>query len=450
MPTESPANATREKCNPVVEVPAKGRLAGAVIETHDPQQVIEDIRNQLAAKDNVLAFLFGTGTSSGIKIDGTGDSAGTKISLVPDLKGLTALCKAAVTAKGKPQAEAWPILEAQCEAEKMEANIENILSVVQSRVEAIGGKEMLSGLSGSQWAQLEAVIRETIAKAVQPGDKLVPTQLPQDDFARWVRQSNRGRPLEVFTLNYDVLIERAMEKAAVPLFDGFVGAYEPFFCPDSLERKELCPPPTWTRLWKIHGSVNWQARGGIGKGRVVRTQPTDTGEMILPSRRKYDESRKLPYTALLDQLCRTLDQSNSVLVTCGYSFGDYHVNSILLSVLDNRRLSHVVALMHGELSTRSRVVRIADGRRNFIVVGPNGGVIEGKWAPWRLVRPVDESTSAFMDLAFDSEAVKPDENKGAADPTSADLQGKVRLGSFADFCKFLLTICREENAPDGD
>ena len=444
------ANETAGAPAPMAERPAEAKPTQGASEAHDPQQVLETLRNQLAAKDNVLAFLFGTGTSSGIRVAKAGGGENERVPLVPDLNGLTALCKKAVTDEGDSHAQAWSILEAQCTAEGVDANIENILSVVQSRVEALGAEETLSGLKGSQWSGLQQTIRKTIALAVQPDKGLIPAQLPHDDFARWVRQSNRGRPLEIFTLNYDILIERSMERAGVPIFDGFVGSYEPFFCPDSLERKELCPSPGWTRIWKIHGSVNWRAPEVGAKGQVVRTQPTSTGEMILPSRRKYDESRKLPYTALLDQLCRTLDQKNSVLVTCGYSFGDEHVNTILLSVLDNRRLAHVVALMHGTQSATSRVVRLADGRRNFIVVGPNGGVVDGKWAAWRLVRPVDEATSSFMDLAFDSEATKPDESKSAADTTSADLHGTMRLGDFADFCKFLLTICRAEDTADGN
>ena len=40
-------------------------------------------------------------------------------------------------------------------------------------------------------------------------------------------------------------------------FDGFVGCNQPFFSHESLTRSESAPGPTWTRLWKIHGSINW-------------------------------------------------------------------------------------------------------------------------------------------------------------------------------------------------
>jgi hypothetical protein len=416
---------------------------------HDPQRVVEDVRDQLGAPDNTLAFLFGTGTSSGIKVRGTGHGKDPSESLIPDVKGLTERCSKVVCATNQARTSAWSCLVTQCSDAMKEPNIENILSLVQTRVEALGAGDSLSGLSKKEWENLELEIRKSIANAVQPDEAAIPSPLPHDDFASWIRHFDRKKPVELFTLNYDILLERSLERASVPLFDGFMGSYEPFFCPDTLERRELCPAVGWTHLWKIHGSVNWRAKRIGDRQLVVRTQPTKTGEMIMPSRRKYDESRKLPYTAILDHLRRTLDQDDALLVTNGYSFGDEHVNSILLTVLDNRRKANVIAFMHGEQEPDGRVVSLARGRPNFVVIGPNAGVISGVYAPWRLARPVDDGTSSFMDLAFDSRAVKPDDNKGAADPSDDALHGKMRLGSFEWFCKFLLTMIGNTRGPDG-
>jgi hypothetical protein len=43
------------------------------------------------------------------------------------------------------------------------------------------------------------------------------------DFAAWAARTNYLTPLEVFTVNYDLLIEEAFEEFLVPYFDGFVG-----------------------------------------------------------------------------------------------------------------------------------------------------------------------------------------------------------------------------------
>ena len=67
--------------------------------------------------------------------------------------------------------------------------------------------------------------------------------------------------------------------------------------------------------------------------------------------------------------------------------------------------------------------------------GPNGGVISGTWGLWRLTQPVDNKTHLFMDSGFDSNALPEDEGSPAA--SSGDLKGRMRLGDFNWFCRFL-------------
>ncbi len=71
--------------------------------------------------------------------------------------------------------------------------------------------------------------------------------------------------MEIFTTNYDLLFEQALERTRVPFFDGFSGASEPFFDPSSVASNDL--PARWTRLWKLHGSLGWAANA---RGEVVR------------------------------------------------------------------------------------------------------------------------------------------------------------------------------------
>src|SRR5712671_6053111 len=65
----------------------------------------------------------------------------------------------------------------------------------------------------------------------------------------WVKTANRTASLEVFTTNYDVLLERSLEAARVPVFDAFVGSYEPFFYPECLDDDGMLPTNKWVRLW---------------------------------------------------------------------------------------------------------------------------------------------------------------------------------------------------------
>lgn len=405
--------------------------------THDPRQVIEDIRNHLAAHDRHLAFLFGAGTSSAVNI-APAPAAGEKRKhepLIPGIDGLTKVCSAAVGSMGAIEAAAWGTLVKQCEQDGRPANVENMLSKVRIKIDAIGEGETLMGLNRKRACEIESTICAAIAKTVIPAEDKIPKQMPHDDFAAWVKKVNRTAPLEIFTTNYDILFERAFEVSRVPVFDGFVGTYHPFFYSECLDDDDLLPNPKWIRLWKLHGSVNWLLEDCAACKRIVRSHPSESGELILPSHRKYDESRKQPYMAYMDRLSRILNSEHALLITCGYSFGDEHINAILYGALDNRNTANIIALQFQGLKENDGFIDAALRRSNLTVIGPNGGVISGIWGLWQLTQPVDKKTCSFMDTGFDSNALPEDEGSPAA--ASDDLKGRIRLGDFNWFSRFL-------------
>jgi len=406
--------------------------------THDPREVIEDIRGHLAAHDRRLAFLFGAGTSSSVNV-APEPSPGEKQQhqpLIPAIDGLTEICSTAVSGLGQCQASAWEMLVKQCEQDGRPSNVENVLSKVRMKIDAIGDGESLVGLDREQLSGIESAICSAIANAASPDEGSIPDRTPHDDFADWVKKVNRTAPLEVFTTNYDLLFERAFESSRVPVFDGFVGTYRPFFYPECFDDDGLLPTSKWVRTWKLHGSVNWGLEDRPrGKRIVRRCHPSEKGEMILPSHRKYDESRKQPYVAYMDRLSRLLNGEHALLLTCGYSFGDEHINAILYGALDNRSTANIIALQFNDLNESDALVGAAVRRSNLTVVGPNGGVISGTWGAWQLTQPVDSKTCSFMDAAFDSKGLPEDTGSPAA--ASADLEGRMRLGDFNWFCQFL-------------
>lgn len=405
--------------------------------THDPRQVIEDLRNHLAMHDRRLTFLFGAGTSSAVNI-APAPPPGEKpkyIPLIPGIDGLTAICLKAVCDMGEDQTIAWDKLVSQCKEDGRLANVEDLLSKVRMKIDAIGEGETLVGLDREKLIGIEKTICAAIAKTVNPSEETIPNRTPHDEFASWVKKVKRTVPVEIFTTNYDILFERSFEAARVPVFDGFVGSYHPFFYPECLDDEDLLPKSAWIRLWKIHGSVNWVLEDGAKTKRIIRSFPVESGEMILPSHRKYDESRKQPYVGYIDRLSRILNSEHALLITCGYSFGDEHINAILYAALDNRPNANIIALQFQDLNEENDLVDAASQRPNLTVIGPNGGVISGSWSQWQLTQPVDNKTYSFMDTGFDSNALPEDEGSPAS--VSADLMGRMRLGDFNWFCRFL-------------
>ena len=397
-----------------------GQGMSGVSATHDAQKILADFRDHLARHDKPLAFLFGAGTSCAVHIA----AGSTTAPLIPAVAGLTSLVKTEASALGEKYAAAWETVEQGCCDNQQAPNIENILSRLRMMISAIGKADTLAGLNGSEIQSLEEAVRKSIAKAVTPDFSFV-TNFPHRKFARWLAKTSRKNPVEVFTLNYDVLIEHALEIERIPAFDGFVGSYKPFFHPDSLRRVEAAPGSNWTRLWKMHGSVTWRRIEEDGRSRVVRGSPDPTGEMIYPSSQKYDESRQQPYSAFTDRLSRFLEQDDALLVVAGFSFGDEHINNLIFGALENRPRTHVYALQFDELLPEANLMRRAAQRPNMIVISPKTGTIGGRQSMWA---PVECPT--FMNAVFELHEEVP----AGGEPVKS---GKMKIGDFACFCDFL-------------
>jgi hypothetical protein len=395
---------------------------------HDPRQEILKLREQLAAQDKPIAFLIGAGVSSAVK-----DSAGEP--LVPQLRRLTDICFDAVRALGKPFADGLDqtVSDATSSLGRT-ANIEDVLSIIRLQARAVGPRDALGGLDRSQIEMVEGVMRKTIASASRPEDARIPERLPHRSLARWIGRVTRTTPVEVFTTNYDTLIERGLEAERVPVFDGFVGSREPFFLPGSLTWASEGPGRSWARLWKVHGSVNWAWReAGDGSRRIVRGPENEDGELILPSLYKYDESRRQPYVAMIERMSRLLTNlDHAVLLSLGYSFGDQHINATIFDALEIRPRSHLVAFMHSDPDPTSDIAKRAGASANIIAYGPTKAIVGGLVGEWRLREPVDSGSASLLDIPFDSDA--------QVDPHTPSLTGKWRLGDFEWFAKFLDTI----------
>ena len=396
---------------------------------NDAVKVVSNLREHLSRHDRPIAFLFGAGTSASVKI--SADVGRPPEPAVPAIIALTHKCKAAVSALGARFDQAWDEVSVDCREEGVGTNVEAILSRVRTARAAIGSRGRLHGLSRDDLDNVEVTICRTIGALANPDLTRFPAVSPHDRFAKWIGRVVRIAPIEIFTLNYDVLIERALERARIPVFDGFVGAYQPFFHGDSLRRSELGVGSAWTRLWKIHGSVSWRKVVEGTDTRIVRTQPSNDGEMILPAMSKYDESRMQPYLAYLDRLGRFLDQDDSLIVCCGYSFGDQHVNNVLFSALANRPRTHLVALQFEDVADGDTLATRGAAHRNLIVIGRTGGIVAATRDVWIADPPRCDSAGIGRQIIEPAPAAHPD-------------RPQVMLGDFAVFSQFLESLVSPE------
>ncbi len=283
-------------------------------------------------------------------------------------------------------------------------NIEKILDKVRLCCELFEGDEHgeYYGIKGETAAKnLDAQICHNIRDIIQKTEKS--DAIPHKIFSQWLKalHSSRISPVEIFTLNYDLIFEEAMEERGVPFFDGFIGSSRPFFAPESVDIEFgdsdnlFYPPIGWTRLWKLHGSINWYSFQKETETIISRNSFQNDGEreelMIFPSREKYSQSRKLPFLTYQDRLRKFLAKGETLLIICGYSFSDQHINEILFQGLrSNPRLS-IIALVYGDKvgednrrSTPEITIEYGKKFRNLTLMGPDkvcvGGIVEN-WEP---------------------------------------------------------------------
>jgi hypothetical protein len=193
------------------------------------------------------------------------------------------------------------------------------------------------------------------------------------------------RPIEIFTVNYDLLIEAGLEEVGVPYFDGFVGSVRGRFLAELIEprdgRADLQLPSGFVRLWKLHGSTNWSTTSVGTRQEIVRTAvPAPSAVAIYPSDEKYEESRRVPFVALMDRFRRALLEPETITLVSGYSFGDDHLNELLFDAAQRHPRSEVVALCHGAVPTE--VEARASATRNLVALSPNKAIVDGQDGPW--------------------------------------------------------------------
>ena len=141
-------------------------------------------------------------------------------------------------------------------------------------------EDSIGGLNAESAEVLDTQVRKAIVKEL---DISSADLKPMMDFAAWAARTDYHSPLEVFTVNYDLLLETAFEEWQVPYFDGFIGTLTARFRTELVEPLQGGPsmPSFFVRLWKIHGSLNWE---WDAKHKILRRgNPVPDSAAIYPS-----------------------------------------------------------------------------------------------------------------------------------------------------------------------
>lgn len=399
--------------------------------THDPIRQLKYFRQNLAQNKKSIGFFIAAGCPLSVGENGkpcTEDDKTWK-PLIPDVEGLTK----AVAESLKSDSNFAKLIKELINAGKDKDNIEDILSFIRALSSVAKGGEV-RGFNETTLIQLETDICKTISKLIDV--ELPDESTPYHKIVSWISSTDRITPIDVFTTNYDLLMEKALEINSVPYFDGFVGSSEAFFDLRSVEDNLI--PPHWTRLWKIHGSINWKKSKS---NEVVRiSDPKDIESILIyPSHLKYDESRKMPYLTLIDKLNSFLKKDPSLLIMCGYSFSDDHLNYSILNALKANPTATVIALLHGPLSKYPKAIKLAENRRhNLSLWAFDEAIIGAARGKWEIPNKNNLEEDEIYQHSIKSSALELNEDSSLS----------IKLGDFQIIGKYLQSLIGQEIEDD--
>ena len=379
---------------------------------------VNEFRNQISLIKRV-GFFFGAGTSMALGISGIYKlTEKVEETLKPDDKKYYLEIKESL----KSHATIFPV------------NIEDILNQLRliRQITRENEIKMYEGINGNIAKHLDVTICDSIYKIISAEAVSIDLNVTQQ-LMSWINWLTRDFTKEIFTTNYDLIFEKAMENLQIPYFDGFVGANEPFFLPESIEcRSHLeFPPLSWIRLWKIHGSFGWFWRkNSVGNGhKVVRLgelakcSMEENDELVIyPSREKYELSRKQPFIAYFDRLKRYLNEGEGIFIISGYSFSDDHINEIFFNSLQQNNRLHIVAFLFSN-DDMAKIRNCGVSYLNFTAFSPEEAIIGGKNGKWIISEEIIKEDPQRVRCFWDVD------------------KKQFRLGDFKNMVNFFIEAC---------
>lgn len=182
-----------------------------------------------------------------------------------------------------------------------------------------------------RWGYIPAT--DSQAEIIGSFDAPVVTNIEHLKFTRSIFFNNRAGlekirgTVEFYTTNYDTLIEDSLALNQIKYDDGFVGGGVGFW--QGYEHDEKIE----ARIIKLHGSIDWVAPQNepsqLLRTRFSDTYPVKTSLVVIhPQSAKYINAQNDPFSELFNRFrLKLADGAERVLLICGYSFGDAHINA---------------------------------------------------------------------------------------------------------------------------
>lgn len=191
-----------------------------------------------------------------------------------------------------------------------------------------------------------------------------------------LQRPNNLKRANLFTTNYDMAFDYALDNLGVHYINGFMGVHNRCFRPEVYDYDLYYPGQSVTgkvhraekvmKYYKIHGSLSWVSTErtpsntyGIKENSLRDlTLPEGSELMIYPCVSKKTFSLDLPYSELFRQFSHAINQPQSVLFCIGYSFNDEHINDIIKQALSIPSFTLIIANYTAEIDSESEIERL--------------------------------------------------------------------------------------------
>lgn len=177
-----------------------------------------------------------------------------------------------------------------------------------------------------------------------------------------LQRPNNLKRVNLFTTNYDMAFDYALDNLGVQYINGFMGVHNRCFRPEVYDYDIYYPGQSVTgkvhraekviKYYKIHGSLSWMStEPSVSNTYGIKEIPLsdtfglkDNNElMIYPCVSKKSFTLDLPYSELFRQFSQAINQPQSVLFCIGYSFYDEHINDIIKQALSIPSFTLIIA-----------------------------------------------------------------------------------------------------------
>ncbi|MBX9705910.1 MAG: SIR2 family protein, partial [Gammaproteobacteria bacterium] len=179
---------------------------------------------------------------------------------------------------------------------------------------------------------------------------------------RLLQRPNNLKRANLFTTNYDMAFDYALDNLGIHYINGFMGVHNRCFRPEVYDYDLYYPGQSVTgkvhraekvlKYYKIHGSLSWLATkptvsNTYGIKEIPLNNEFEVGDdnelMVYPCVSKKSFTLDLPYSELFRQLSQAINQPQSVLFCIGYSFYDEHINDIIKQALSIPSFTLIIA-----------------------------------------------------------------------------------------------------------